>query len=63
MRLLLAATAAVATVLVAGCGAEPQTENAAVSGVNTSADQQRVTTTKNEAAAALIRRRSGSAAR
>ncbi|GAB3815759.1 ABC transporter substrate-binding protein [Kribbella italica] len=54
MRLLLAATAAVATVLVAGCGAEPQTENAAVSGVNTSADQQRVTTTKNEAAAALI---------
>ncbi|GAA1554140.1 ABC transporter substrate-binding protein [Kribbella lupini] len=52
MRLLLAAVAA--TVLVAGCGADPQTENAAVSGVNTSVDQQRVTTTKNEAAAALL---------
>jgi polar amino acid transport system substrate-binding protein len=52
MRLLLAAVAA--TVLVAGCGADPRTENAAVSGVNTSVDQQRVTTTKNKAAAALL---------
>jgi polar amino acid transport system substrate-binding protein len=39
---------------LAACGTEPQATASAQTGVNTSADQQRVTTTKNEAAAALL---------
>jgi polar amino acid transport system substrate-binding protein len=42
-------------VLVAGCGAAPQPQSlAAGSGVNTAAEQNRVTTTKNDDAAALL---------
>jgi polar amino acid transport system substrate-binding protein len=47
--------AAAALLLVAGCGADPQTSNTSADlGVNTSASQNRVETTKNEAAAALL---------
>ena len=47
--------AAVALLLVAGCGADPKTSNTSADlGVNTSASQNRVETTKNEAAAALL---------
>ncbi|TDO30646.1 extracellular solute-binding protein (family 3) [Kribbella sp. VKM Ac-2527] len=49
-RLLIAAAA---LLLLSGCGAEP-TQVAADTGINTSAEQNRVTTTKNEAAAALL---------
>jgi polar amino acid transport system substrate-binding protein len=50
-RLLIAAAA---LVLLSGCGAEPQVRAAADTGINTSAEQNRVTTTKNEAAAASL---------
>jgi polar amino acid transport system substrate-binding protein len=43
-----------ALLALAGCGAEPSATAASGTGVNTSADQQRVHTTKNEAAAALL---------
>jgi polar amino acid transport system substrate-binding protein len=57
MKRPLYAVAAVATAVMlalAGCGAEPYATAASDTGVNTSADQNRVTTTKNEAAAALL---------
>ena len=55
MRRLLTAVA-LAPLLVVGCGADPATtENTSAQlGVNTSAEQNRVTTTKNDAAAALL---------
>ena len=47
--------AAVLTLTLTSCGAEPKTQAAAADlGVNTSAEQNRVTTTKNDAAAALL---------
>jgi polar amino acid transport system substrate-binding protein len=49
------ALAVTLTFLVAGCGAEPATQSTSADlGVNTSAEQNRVTATKNEAAAALL---------
>jgi polar amino acid transport system substrate-binding protein len=53
-RPLYAVIAAAVLLTVAGCGAEPQATAAADTGVNTSAEQNRITTTKNEAAAALL---------
>jgi polar amino acid transport system substrate-binding protein len=45
----------VTVLLVAGCGAAPRAGSASADlGVNTSAEQNRVTTTKNDAAAALV---------
>ncbi|MGW7679616.1 ABC transporter substrate-binding protein [Kribbella sp. NPDC054772] len=53
-RLLLIAAAGLLVLGTAGCGTEPQATAASDTGVNTSAEQNRVTTTKNEAAAALL---------
>ncbi|MEU4288799.1 ABC transporter substrate-binding protein [Kribbella sp. NPDC026596] len=50
----LIAVAGLPLLALAGCGAEPQATAATDTGVNTSADQKRVTTTKNDAAAALL---------
>jgi polar amino acid transport system substrate-binding protein len=52
--LIIAAAATALLLALAGCGAEPQAKAATETGVNTSAEQNRVTTTKNEAAAALL---------
>ena len=50
MRRVLIPVATVAALLVAGCGFRPDAVNAfADTGVNTSAEQNRVSTTKNEA--------------
>ncbi|MFF0340105.1 ABC transporter substrate-binding protein [Kribbella sp. NPDC004875] len=51
---LLIAAAGLLVLGLAGCGTEPQATAAADTGVNTSAEQKRVTTTKNEAAVALL---------
>jgi polar amino acid transport system substrate-binding protein len=51
---LIIATAGLLLLGLAGCGADPQASAATDTGVNTSADQNRVTTTKNDAAAALL---------
>jgi polar amino acid transport system substrate-binding protein len=48
------AGAAVLVLALAGCAGDPQAVAASDTGVNTSADQNRVTTTKNDAAAALL---------
>jgi polar amino acid transport system substrate-binding protein len=54
MKRLLIAAVGLVLLGLAGCGTEPKATAAAETGVNTSADQNRVTTTKNEAAAALL---------